>query len=188
MVTPDDAPGTGPRDELVSPALARELARPAAARRRGRLLRAGAATALVAACVAAGVAVALSPDHGPDAAPPPAVPSPTVVEDAGQSGWPGRPPGYVGRDPLDGEWRTPALTRADVAARLRADGLAAYAADYVRTLPAGTFRIRLSVFAGRVAASVDHTLLDGEFLLAREGDVLELRRMSPDLRRSTWTV
>ena len=156
----------------------RELQDPAAARRRRLALR-GLAGLLAAGCLVAG-GDRRGERGGPGAAGLPAAVGAAGVRgpDVPAPGAPGsaRVPANLQTGRVGGEWRTAELTRHDVAARLRADGVAG-AAAFVSTLPAGAFRIRLSVYAGRVSARVDHALLDAAFLVRGDGSRVELRDM-----------
>lgn len=188
----DPGRGSPAPDELLSPALDRELRDPAAARRR-RLLARGLAGMVAVACVVAGAVAALGSREGSreggreGGSPLPPAPAAVVPVPSPPAGVTlPRVPANLQTGRLGGEWRTPVLTRRDVADRLRADGVTG-AAAFVRTLPAAPFRIRLSVYAGRVAALVDHDVLDAAFLVRGDRSQVELRDMRSG-RRASYAV
>jgi hypothetical protein len=174
--------GDSAPEVLTSPALARDLRDPAAARRR-RLVQRGAAAVLVAGCLVAGFVVTTGGDApAPPGAVPPASPALAPEVTAPQGVTPVRVPANLLTGRLGGEWRTRELTRRDVADGLREHGVTG--AAFVRALPSDPFRIRLSVYAGRASARVDHSLLDAAFLVRGRGSRVEMRDMRSG--RPTW--
>jgi hypothetical protein len=168
-------------DVVTSPALAREERDPRAARRRRLLLR-GLAGGVVVGCSVAGLRVVASGDE-PTTAPLPVPPRSTLTASTAPAApGPARVPDNLRTGRLGGEWRTRELTRRDVATGLREHGVTG--AAFVRALPADPFRIRLSVYAGRASARVDHSLLDAAFLVQGRGSRVEMRDMRSG--RPTW--
>lgn len=129
------------------------------ARRRIVARRTAVGTVAAVAALVAGITLAPHGGSGPEPAPPAPTPTPTLGDHTSTSELP------YGQEPLDGRWQTRPLTRADIAATLRAAGLARFAGDYAATFPKGRFRIQLTSFGGNFLARV-HTG-DGDRALAR---------------------
>lgn len=154
----------------------------AGARRRVVVRRTTIGSLVAVAALLGGIVFAPHQDSGPEPARP--TPSPNLGDDRSDTS---SPP--YGQEPLDGRWQTRPLTRADIEATLREAGLNRFGEDYAATFPRGSFRIRLTSFAGnlvvRVRAGGHDQAVDREFLHP-EGRTLTVRPGSPGHGRTTY--